>query len=128
MTRQTAINEAADTMDPNAMGAGPAVPVGMTNGLSNGTDKGVESKKGGEEDEKGEWASGDAAPSSNNDGGDKSICHTYIIPNTTQPPPYHALPTPDEQRRPLSTPLEGESGQQTSRRADKTAMHQVENS
>ncbi|KAF8837505.1 hypothetical protein BDN67DRAFT_1013825 [Paxillus ammoniavirescens] len=121
-----AVEEATDTVNPNVKDVRPTVPVGTTNELSNGTDERVKSKKGGEEDEKGEWASGDAAPSSNDNGGDESVRHTYVVPNATQPPPYHALPTPDERRRPPSTPLEGESGQQTSRRADKTATHQVE--
>ncbi|KIK76341.1 hypothetical protein PAXRUDRAFT_170225, partial [Paxillus rubicundulus Ve08.2h10] len=117
-TCQMAINKATDTTDPNAMGAGPAVPVGMTNGPPN---KGRNIEK---VDEAGEWASGSVTPSSNDDGGDKNIHHTYVVPNTTRPPPYHTLPTPDEQRQPPGMLLEGEkTGQQSSRCTDETGMH-----
>ncbi|KIK75973.1 hypothetical protein PAXRUDRAFT_171146, partial [Paxillus rubicundulus Ve08.2h10] len=89
-TCQTAINEAADTMDPNTMGTVAAVPVGTMNGPQNEggeVDKDIKT-----EDEKGEWVSGIEDSSSNDDSGDKSICHMYIIPTLTLPPPYHALP------------------------------------
>ncbi|KIJ07628.1 hypothetical protein PAXINDRAFT_19190, partial [Paxillus involutus ATCC 200175] len=79
---QTAVDdEAADTTDPHANSAGPAVPVGTTNGPrnesnddSNARDR-DEGEKGGEEDEKGEWASGIETPSSNDDGGDEDVRH-----------------------------------------------------
>ncbi|KIJ04995.1 hypothetical protein PAXINDRAFT_21725, partial [Paxillus involutus ATCC 200175] len=98
-TRQTAVNEAADTTDPHANSAGPAVPVGTTNEPSNGIDEG---EKGGEEDEKGEWASGIETPSSNDDGGDEDVRHA--------PPP--------------SVPLEGEEDdQKASGHVDDMATH-----
>ncbi|KIJ09143.1 hypothetical protein PAXINDRAFT_17768 [Paxillus involutus ATCC 200175] len=104
-TRQTAYNEAADTSNPNMMSAGPTEPAGMSNEPRNESNKG---EKGGEKDEKGVWASGIEDPSSNDDSGDEEVCHAYIIPNTTLPPPYHALPTPDERRQPPNMLLEGE--------------------
>ncbi|KIJ14747.1 hypothetical protein PAXINDRAFT_12575 [Paxillus involutus ATCC 200175] len=122
-TRQTAVDdEAADTTDPHANSAGPAVPVGTTNEPSNGIDEG---EKGGEEDEKGEWASGIETPSSNDDGGDEDVRHAYVVPTSTLPPPYHALPPPpDESRPPPSMSLEGEmSGKQSSDHADEAATH-----
>ncbi|KIJ12433.1 hypothetical protein PAXINDRAFT_14757 [Paxillus involutus ATCC 200175] len=121
-TCQTAVDdEAADTMDPHANSTGPAVPVGTMNEPSNGIDKG---EKGGEEDEKGEWASGIETPSSNDDGGDKDVRHAYVVPTSTLPPPYHALPTPDKRQRPPSMPLKGEmTGQQLSGHADEAATH-----
>ncbi|KIJ09850.1 hypothetical protein PAXINDRAFT_17104, partial [Paxillus involutus ATCC 200175] len=120
---QTAVvDEAADTTDPHANSAGPAVPVGTTNEPSNGIDEG---EKGGEEDEKGEWASGIETPSSNDDGGDEDIRHAYVVPTSTLPPPYHALPPPpDESRPPPSVSLEGEmSGKQSSDHADEAVTH-----
>ncbi|KIJ07197.1 hypothetical protein PAXINDRAFT_19600 [Paxillus involutus ATCC 200175] len=116
---QTAVdNEAADTTDPHANSAGPVVPVGTTNGIDEG-------EKGGEEDEKGEWASGIETPSSNDDGGDEDVRHAYVVPTSTLPPPYHALPPPpDESRPPPSVSLEGEmSGKQSSDHADEAATH-----
>ncbi|KIK76569.1 hypothetical protein PAXRUDRAFT_103604, partial [Paxillus rubicundulus Ve08.2h10] len=113
-TCQTAVNEATDTTDPNAMGAGPAVPVGMMNGPLN---EGRNVKK---EDEMGEWVSGIEDPSLDDDGGDEDVLHTYVVPNMTRPPPFHVLSTPDEQSQPSSMPLEGEkTGQQSSRHPDK---------
>ncbi|KIJ16557.1 hypothetical protein PAXINDRAFT_11007 [Paxillus involutus ATCC 200175] len=110
------------TLSPsNPRRAGPAVPVGMMNELSNRIDEG---EKGGEEDEKGEWASGTEIPSSNDDGGDEDVRHVYVIPTSTLPPPYHTLPTPHERRRHLSMLLEGEEGDQKSSGHDnKTATH-----
>jgi hypothetical protein len=70
------------------------MPVGMSNGPRTGRSQGRRGEKG----EKGEWASGIEDPSSNDDGGDEDVRHVYIVPNTTLPPPYHALPTPDERR------------------------------
>ncbi|KIJ10059.1 hypothetical protein PAXINDRAFT_16906 [Paxillus involutus ATCC 200175] len=104
-TRQTAYNKAADTSNPNAMSAGLTEPAGTSNEPRNELNKG---EKGGEEDEKGVWASGIEDPSSNDDGGDKDVHHAYVVPNMTLPPPYHTLPTPDERRQPPSMPLEGE--------------------
>ncbi|KIJ12713.1 hypothetical protein PAXINDRAFT_14471 [Paxillus involutus ATCC 200175] len=109
-TRQTAYNKAADTSNPNAMSTGPTEPVGMSNEPRNESNEG---EKGGEEDEKGVWASGIEDPSSNDDGGDEDVRHVYVVPNTTLPPPYHALPTPDKRRQPPSTPLEGEKNDRT---------------
>ncbi|KIJ11252.1 hypothetical protein PAXINDRAFT_15882 [Paxillus involutus ATCC 200175] len=120
-TRQTAVNEAADTTDPHANSAGPAVPVGTTNEPSNGIDEG---EKGGEEDEKGEWASGIETPSSNDDGGDEDVRHVYVVPTSTLPSPYLALPTPNERRPPPSMPLEGEEDdQKASGHVDDMATH-----
>ncbi|KIJ05737.1 hypothetical protein PAXINDRAFT_21032, partial [Paxillus involutus ATCC 200175] len=118
---QTALDEATDATNPNATSVGPATPVGRSYGPPNASNEG---EKGGEEDEKGEWASGIETPSSNDDGGDEDVRHAYVIPNTTLPPPYHALPPPDERRRPPSVPLEGEkNGQQASGHVDDTATH-----
>ncbi|KIK71867.1 hypothetical protein PAXRUDRAFT_181701 [Paxillus rubicundulus Ve08.2h10] len=115
---QMANHKAADTSNLNAMCTGMTKPVGMLYGPLN---EGRNVKK---VDETGEWASGSVTPSSNDDSGDEDVCHTYIVPNMTQPPPYHALPTPDEQRQPLSMPLEGEkTGQQSSRHTDELGTH-----
>ncbi|KIJ10261.1 hypothetical protein PAXINDRAFT_16705 [Paxillus involutus ATCC 200175] len=111
--------------------AGPAVPVGMMNKPLNGIDNGVEGGNGREVDEDvkvegktGEWASGIENPSSNDNGGDEDVRHAYVVPNLTQLPPYHILPTPDERPPPPSTLLEGErSGKQSSGHIDKTGMH-----
>ncbi|KIJ19312.1 hypothetical protein PAXINDRAFT_7805 [Paxillus involutus ATCC 200175] len=105
MTRQTAYNEAADPSNPNARGAGTTKPAGRSYEPPNKSNKG---EKGGEEDDMGEWASGIETPSSNDNGGDEDVHHAYVVPTSTLPPPYHALPTPDRQRPPLSTPLKGE--------------------
>jgi hypothetical protein len=126
-TRQTAANEAADTSNPHAIGAGTTMPVGTSNEPSNESNGGKD-REGGrsveEEGGKGEWASGDAAPSSNDDGGDESVRHTYVVPNTTQPPPYYALPTLHERGPPPSVSLEGEmTGQRSSGHVDETATH-----
>ncbi|KAF8835755.1 hypothetical protein BDN67DRAFT_984414, partial [Paxillus ammoniavirescens] len=62
--------------------------------------------------------SGNAVPSSDDDGGDE-VRHACVIPYSTPPPP-----NPDEQGSPPSMPLEGEEvGQQLSRHADEAAMH-----
>ncbi|KIJ05778.1 hypothetical protein PAXINDRAFT_20987 [Paxillus involutus ATCC 200175] len=102
-TLQTAVEEATDTSNPNATSAGPTEPAGTSHGMLNGIDDGVEGGNSREvvkdvkvEDEKGEWVSGIEDPSSNNDGGDEDICHLYVVPNATQPVPYHTLPTPNE--------------------------------
>ncbi|KAF8836634.1 hypothetical protein BDN67DRAFT_983801 [Paxillus ammoniavirescens] len=90
-TRQTAVNKATDTTDPNATGAGPAVPVGTMNQPRHESDKDLKGEKG----ERDERASGDVAPSSNAEN---------AIPNSTPPPPY-----PDELTTPPpSMPLKGE--------------------
>ncbi|KIJ10618.1 hypothetical protein PAXINDRAFT_16388 [Paxillus involutus ATCC 200175] len=132
LTHQTADDdEATDTTDPHANSTGPTVPVGTTNEPLNGIDNEVEGGNGREvnkdigiEDEEGEWASGINDLSSNNDGGDEDVRHVYVIPNSTQPVPYHAEPPPDESRPPLSVSLEGEmSGKQSSNHADKAATH-----
>ncbi|KIJ10471.1 hypothetical protein PAXINDRAFT_102023 [Paxillus involutus ATCC 200175] len=104
MTGQTAVNdEATDTSNPHANGAGTTMPVGTSNGRD---------REGDERDkvveEKGEWASGIKHPSSNDDSGDEDVRHVYIVPNTTQLVPYHALPIPNKRRPPPSVPLEGE--------------------
>ncbi|KIJ07416.1 hypothetical protein PAXINDRAFT_19392 [Paxillus involutus ATCC 200175] len=100
-TGQTAVNdEATDTSNPHANGAGTTMP-----------------------DEKGEWASGIKDPSSNDDGGDEDVRHAYVVPDTTQPVPYHIPPPPNERSPPPSTPLEGENGQKSSGHRDKTATY-----
>ncbi|KAF8833529.1 hypothetical protein BDN67DRAFT_1017448 [Paxillus ammoniavirescens] len=106
-TCQTAVNEAIDTTNPHAMCAGPAVPVGTTNGLSNRSNE-VEGKRViGDRDER---VSGDVAPSLNGEN---------AIPDLTPPPP-----NPDESRPPPSTPLKGEkNGQPLSSHVDKTGTH-----
>jgi hypothetical protein len=121
-TRQTAYNEAADPSNPNARGAGTTKPAGRLYEPPNELNEG---EKGGEEDDMGEWASGIETPSSNDDSGDEDVRHAYIVPTSTLPPPYHALPTPDGRRQPPSTPLEGEEkyGQQSSGQVHETAMH-----
>jgi hypothetical protein len=99
---QTAVDdEAADTTDPHANSAGPAVPVGTSNGPSNGIDEGVEEgDRKVEEDEKGGRASGSAALSSNDDGGDEDVRHAYVVPK-----PTHHLPTTSHHpRRTQTTP------------------------
>ncbi|KIJ08868.1 hypothetical protein PAXINDRAFT_18025 [Paxillus involutus ATCC 200175] len=64
-----------------------------------------------------------STPSSNNDSGDEDVRHMYVVPNT-QLVPYRALPTPNNQRPPLSMPLKGEkTGQQSSGHADEAATH-----
>ncbi|KIJ09461.1 hypothetical protein PAXINDRAFT_17447 [Paxillus involutus ATCC 200175] len=118
---QMADIEATDAMNPNTTSVGPATPMGRSYGPPNASNKG---EKGGEEDEKGEWVSGIENPSSNDDGGNEDVRHVYIIPTSTLPPPYHALPTPDERWRPPSMPLEGEmTGQQSSGHNNETATH-----
>ncbi|KIJ07980.1 hypothetical protein PAXINDRAFT_18855 [Paxillus involutus ATCC 200175] len=118
---QTADIEATDTTNPNTTSVGPATPMGRSYGLLNASNEGEE---GGEEDEKGEWASGIETPSSNDDGGDEDVRHMYVVPTSTLPPPYHALPTPDERRRPPSMLLKGEmTGQQSSGHNNETATH-----
>ncbi|KIJ12359.1 hypothetical protein PAXINDRAFT_14835 [Paxillus involutus ATCC 200175] len=118
---QTADVKATDATNPNATSVGPATPMGRPYGPPNALNEG---EKGGEEDEKGEWASGIETPSSNDDGGDEDVRHAYVVPTSTLPPPYHALPTPDERQRPTSMPLEGEmTGQQSSGHADEAATH-----
>ncbi|KIJ06076.1 hypothetical protein PAXINDRAFT_20712 [Paxillus involutus ATCC 200175] len=124
---QTAVvDEAADTTDPHANSAGPAVPVGTSNGPLNRIDEGVEEgdRKVEEEDEKGGRASESAALSSNDDGGDEDVRHAYIVPKPAPPSPYHVPPPPDESRPPPSMSLEGEmSGKQSSDHADEAATH-----
>ncbi|KIJ19289.1 hypothetical protein PAXINDRAFT_7789 [Paxillus involutus ATCC 200175] len=125
---QTAVDdEAADTTDPHANSAGPAVPVGTTNGPPNESNGGRDRERGRnveEEDEKGGRASESAALSSNDDGGDEDVRHAYVVPKLASPSPNHVPPPPDESRPPPSTPLEGEkNGQQASGYADDTATH-----
>ncbi|KIJ11306.1 hypothetical protein PAXINDRAFT_15773 [Paxillus involutus ATCC 200175] len=71
-TRQTAVDEATDATNPNTTSIGPAMPMGRSYRLPNASNEG---EKGGEEDEKGEWASGIETPSSNDDGGDEDVRH-----------------------------------------------------
>ncbi|KIJ21316.1 hypothetical protein PAXINDRAFT_5492 [Paxillus involutus ATCC 200175] len=73
----------------------PQTTVGTSCGPWSKSNENEEGKKG-IGDEKGEWASGIEDPSSNDDGGDEDVHRTYIVPNTTQPVPYHALPTPNK--------------------------------
>ncbi|KIJ07582.1 hypothetical protein PAXINDRAFT_19235 [Paxillus involutus ATCC 200175] len=125
---QTADNdEAADTTDPHANSAGPAVPVGTTNGPPNESNGGRDRERGRnieEEDEKGGRASESAALSSNDDGGDEDVRHAYVVPKPASPSPNHVPPPPDESRPPPSTLLEGEkNGQQASGHIDDTATH-----
>ncbi|KAF8841210.1 hypothetical protein BDN67DRAFT_1010773 [Paxillus ammoniavirescens] len=120
-TGQTANDKAADTSNPNTDSARLTMPVGTSCGPWSESNKNEEKK--GIEDEKGEWASGIEDPSSNDDGGDEDVHHTYIVPNTTQPVPYHALPTPNERSPPLSTLLERENGQQLSGHINKMATY-----
>ncbi|KIK76250.1 hypothetical protein PAXRUDRAFT_170492 [Paxillus rubicundulus Ve08.2h10] len=47
------------------------------------------------EDEKGRRASGSVTPSLNDDSGDEDICHTYVVPKTTQLVPYCISPCPE---------------------------------
>ncbi|KIJ04447.1 hypothetical protein PAXINDRAFT_22263, partial [Paxillus involutus ATCC 200175] len=126
-TRQTADDdEAADTTDPHANSAGPAVPVGTMHEPSNGVDEGVEEgdRRVEAEDEKGGRASGSAAPSSNDDGGDEDVRHAYVVPKPAPPSPNHVPPPPDESRPPPSMSLEGEmSGKQSSDHADEAVTH-----
>ncbi|KIJ11539.1 hypothetical protein PAXINDRAFT_15538 [Paxillus involutus ATCC 200175] len=121
-TGQMANDEAADTSNPNADSARPTMPVGTSCGLRSESNENEEGKKG-IEDKKGEWASGIEDPSSNDNSGDEDIHHVYVVPNTTQPVPYHALPTPNERSPPPSMPLEGENGQQSSGHINETATY-----
>ncbi|KIJ07005.1 hypothetical protein PAXINDRAFT_19795 [Paxillus involutus ATCC 200175] len=125
---QTAVDdEAADTMDPHANSAGPAVPVGTTNGPPNESNGGRDRERGRnveEEDEKGGRASESAALSSNNDGGDEDVRHAYVVPKPASPSPNHVPPPPDESRPPPSVSLKGEmSGKQSSDHADEAVTH-----
>ncbi|KIJ21103.1 hypothetical protein PAXINDRAFT_6883 [Paxillus involutus ATCC 200175] len=114
MVGQTAVDDkAADTTDPHANSAGPAVPVGTMNKLSNGIDNGVKGGNGREVNEEGEWASGIDDLSSNDDSGDEDVRHAYVVPNSTQLVPYHAEPPPDDSRPPPSVSLEGEMSDQS---------------
>ncbi|KIK77669.1 hypothetical protein PAXRUDRAFT_17345 [Paxillus rubicundulus Ve08.2h10] len=88
--RQTAINKAADTSNPNAMCTGTMKPAGTSNGLPNGP-KEVEGGKG----EVNERVSGSVAPSSNGE---------HTIPNSIPPPPNL-----DKHPPPLSMLLEGDN-------------------
>ncbi|KIJ19510.1 hypothetical protein PAXINDRAFT_8001 [Paxillus involutus ATCC 200175] len=91
-TGQPAVNnEATDTSNPHTNGAGTMMPVGTSSGRDQERD---ERDEGG--DKKGEWASGIEDPSSNDDGGDEDVRHAYVVPNTTQPVPYHIPPPPNE--------------------------------
>ncbi|KIJ08782.1 hypothetical protein PAXINDRAFT_18099 [Paxillus involutus ATCC 200175] len=128
MVGQTAVdNEAADTTDPHANSAGPAVPVGTTNGPPNESNGGRDRERGRnveEEDEKGGRASESAALSSNDDGGDEDVRHAYVVPKPASPSPNHVPPPPDESRPPPSMSLEGEmSGKQSSDHADEAVTH-----
>ncbi|KIJ04347.1 hypothetical protein PAXINDRAFT_22367 [Paxillus involutus ATCC 200175] len=89
-TCQTAVNEAADTSNPNATSARPTVPVGKSNEPSN---EGVEGS--------GEWGVG--RKTKKDDSGGEDVRYVYVVPGPTSSPP-------DEAIRPLppSTPLEGE--------------------
>ncbi|KIJ05233.1 hypothetical protein PAXINDRAFT_21488, partial [Paxillus involutus ATCC 200175] len=129
---QTALDEAADTSNPNATSAGTTMPVGTSNGPSNELrNESKEKGKGGEvvedveeEDEKGGRASGIEDPSSNDDGGDEDVRHAYVVPKPASPSPNHVPPPPDESRPPPSVSLEGEmSGKQSSDHADEAATH-----
>jgi hypothetical protein len=128
---QMADVEATDTTDPNTTSARPAVPVGTTNEPSNWINDGAEGGNGREvdedveiEDEKGGRASESAALSSNDDGGDEDVRHTYVVPEPVPPSPYQVPPPPDESRPPPSVSLEGEmSGKQSSDHADEAATH-----
>ncbi|KAF8833138.1 hypothetical protein BDN67DRAFT_1017907 [Paxillus ammoniavirescens] len=127
-TCQTAINEAADTSNPNATSAGTTMPVGTSNGPPNRSNE-AEGKGG--KGEGNERASGDVAPSSN---GENTV--PDLIPPAPNPderresngenavpdliPP---APNPDKRGPPLSMPLEGEKGQQSSGHADEAATH-----
>ncbi|KIJ08867.1 hypothetical protein PAXINDRAFT_18024 [Paxillus involutus ATCC 200175] len=112
------VDETADTIDPNMTSTRPAVPVGTTNGPSNGLDGDGDRKVEVEdEDEKGRRASESATLSLNDDGGDKDVHHVYIVPKP-------APPSPDERQPPLSVPLEGEEdNQKSSGHADEAATH-----
>ncbi|KIJ11665.1 hypothetical protein PAXINDRAFT_15481 [Paxillus involutus ATCC 200175] len=68
--------EATDATNPNAMSVGPATPMGRSYGPLNALNEG---EKGGEENEKGEWASGIETPSSNDDGGDEDVRHAMLL-------------------------------------------------
>ncbi|KIJ08655.1 hypothetical protein PAXINDRAFT_18224 [Paxillus involutus ATCC 200175] len=111
MTRQTAIDDkAADTTDPHANSAGPAVPVGTMNELSNGVDEGVDE--------------GDRKVNSNDNGGDEDVRHVYVVPKLAPPSPYHLPPPADESRPPPSMLLKGEmTGKQSSGHANEAATH-----
>ncbi|KAF8836909.1 hypothetical protein BDN67DRAFT_1014299, partial [Paxillus ammoniavirescens] len=78
-TRQTAVNKATDTTDPNATCARPAVPVGTSYGPPNRSNE-VKGGDGTEVDEdvkvEDEGASGNEVPSSDDDGGDE-VRHPY---------------------------------------------------
>ncbi|KIJ06367.1 hypothetical protein PAXINDRAFT_20440 [Paxillus involutus ATCC 200175] len=104
---QTALDEAADTSNPNATSAGMTMPVGTSNGPPNGSSE-VEGEGG--KGEGNERASGIVDPSSN---GENAVPDS--IPPTTNP---------DERGPPPSMPLEGEkNGQQASGHVDDTATH-----
>ncbi|KIJ07342.1 hypothetical protein PAXINDRAFT_19455, partial [Paxillus involutus ATCC 200175] len=104
---QTALDEAADTSNPNATSAGTTMPVGMSNGPPNGSSE-VEGEGG--KGEGNERASGIVDPSSN---GENAVLDS--IPPT---------PNLDERGPPPSMPLEGEkNGQQSSGHVDETGTH-----
>ncbi|KIJ09087.1 hypothetical protein PAXINDRAFT_17816, partial [Paxillus involutus ATCC 200175] len=107
---QTALDEAADTSNPNATSAGTTMPVGTSNGPLNGSSE-VEGEGG--KGEGNERASGIVDPSSNGEN---------AVPDSIPP-----TPNPDERGPPPSMPLEGEkNGQQSSGHGDETGTHQVE--
>ncbi|KIK76525.1 hypothetical protein PAXRUDRAFT_18146 [Paxillus rubicundulus Ve08.2h10] len=117
MPHETIRGAAADTMNPNAKSARPTKPAGAPR-TGNTQDIDEEVKGTGGKGERDERASGSAAPSSDNDGGDE-VCHTYAVPNSTPPPPNR-----DEHPPPLSMPLEGENcGEQSSGHVYETGTH-----
>ncbi|KIJ05418.1 hypothetical protein PAXINDRAFT_21324 [Paxillus involutus ATCC 200175] len=108
---QTALDEAADTSNPNATSAGTTMPVGTSNGPPNGSSE-VEGEGG--KGEGNERASGIVDPSSNGEN---------AVPDSIPP-----TPNPDERGPPPSMPLEGEkNGQQSSGHGDETGTHQRSN-
>ncbi|KIJ09981.1 hypothetical protein PAXINDRAFT_16983 [Paxillus involutus ATCC 200175] len=74
-TCQMAVEEATGTLNPNANGAGTAMPVGTSNGLPNESNENEEGK-GRMEEEKGE-----------------DVHHAYVVPSPT-PQPTQLRTTP----------------------------------
>ncbi|KIJ05739.1 hypothetical protein PAXINDRAFT_21029 [Paxillus involutus ATCC 200175] len=101
-TRQTAVKEADDTVNPDVKNVRPTMPAGTSN---EPVDNEVERQ--GEKDERDE-----------NDGdGDENVLHTHVVPHPT--PPASEPPPP-------STPLEGEQGDESSGHAREAATHDDE--
>ncbi|KIK76758.1 hypothetical protein PAXRUDRAFT_46771, partial [Paxillus rubicundulus Ve08.2h10] len=80
-THETVGGAATDTANPNVKSAGPTKPAGAPR---TGSAREIT--------EEVERASGSVTPSSNDDGGNEDVRHTYIVPKTTQPVPYCILP------------------------------------